>query len=559
MKNFKIREKLFATFGIICALFLFTVVVAIIGLRITSQNFDNFYSISYPVSYKTLDLRRATQTGIKHTALSMITTDAQETQKNIQSAMEEFSILPEGFTYLKAHFQGDQSLLDKAEAILAEAEPYRLKILELAGDNRNDEAAKILVENYIPLMSNFQDYMIQANNTTALMAEESFNQSNRLQTFLLILMTVVSAAALVLTVVMALHITGNLTRPIKEIEIAANKIAEGNLDAKVNYSSKDELGSLSNSIRTLICTLQNIIGDVGFLLSEMSNGNFVISSKDPAQYVGDFNGILLSMRKLRDDLNGTLSQINRSADQVSLTSDQVSSGAQALSQGAAEQAFSIEKLAATINEISFQVKENAQSAQQGNQLVAYAGDKIEESNRQMQELITAMAEINEKSGQIRKIIKTIEDIAFQTNILALNAAVEAARAGEAGKGFSAVAQEVRNLANMSAESSKSTSGLITDSIHAVERGTKLATEAAHTLVEVVTSAKQIVDVVNNVARASNEQADSITLVTQGIDQISGVVQMNSATAEESAAASEELSGQAQMLKNLVDQFNLIPQ
>ena len=559
MKNFKIREKLFATFGIICALFLFTVVVAIIGLRITSQNFDNFYSISYPVSYKTLDLRRATQTGIKHTALSMITTDVQETQKNIQSAMEEFSILPEGFTYLRAHFQGDQSLLDKAEAILAEAEPYRLKILELAGDNRNDEAAKILVENYIPLMSNFQDYMIQANNTTALMAQESFNQSNRLQTFLLILMTVVSAAALVLTVVMALHITGNLTRPIKEIEIAANKIAEGNLDAKVNYSSKDELGSLSNSIRTLICTLQNIIGDVGFLLSEMSNGNFVISSKDPAQYVGDFNGILLSMRKLRDDLNGTLSQINRSADQVSLTSDQVSSGAQALSQGAAEQAFSIEKLAATINEISFQVKENAQSAQQGNQLVAYAGDKIEESNRQMQELITAMAEINEKSGQIRKIIKTIEDIAFQTNILALNAAVEAARAGEAGKGFSAVAQEVRNLANMSAESSKSTSGLITDSIHAVERGTKLATEAANTLVEVVTSAKQIVDVVNNVSRASNEQADSITLVTQGIDQISGVVQMNSATAEESAAASEELSGQAQMLKNLVGQFNLIPQ
>lgn len=559
MKNFKIREKLFATFGIICALFIFTVVVAIFGLRITSKNFDNFYSISYPVSYKTLDLRRATQTGIKHTALSMITTDVQETQKNIQSAMEEFSSLPEGFTYLKEHFQGDQSLLDNAEAILTEAEPFRLKILELAGDNRNDEAAKILVDDYIPLMLNFQDYMIQANDTTALMAEESFNQSNSLQTFLLILMTVVSAAALMLTVVMALYITGNLTRPIKEIEIAANKMAEGNLDAEVNYTSKDELGSLSSSIRTLIHTLQNIIGDVSFLLSEMSNGNFVISSKDPNQYVGDFNGILLSMRKLRDDLNGTLSQINRSADQVSLTSDQVSSGAQALSQGAAEQAFSIEKLAATINDISFQVKENAQSAQQGNQLVAYAGDKIEESNRQMQELITAMAEISEKSGQIRKIIKTIEDIAFQTNILALNAAVEAARAGEAGKGFSAVAQEVRNLADMSAKSSKSTSSLITGSIHAVERGTKLATEAAHTLVEVVTSAKQIVDVVNNVSRASNEQADSIALVTQGIDQISGVVQMNSATAEESAAASEELSGQAQMLKNLVDQFNLIQQ
>ena len=227
-----------------------------------------------------------------------------------------------------------------------------------------------------------------------------------------------------------------------------------------------------------------------------------------------------------------------------------------MSQGATEQASSIQELAASITEISNQVNQNAENAENASKKATNVGDQIISSNEHMQEMTSAMKEISEKSSQIGKIIKTIEDIAFQTNILALNAAVEAARAGEAGKGFAVVADEVRSLASKSAEASKDTSLLIEGSIQAVNKGTEIADITASQLLEVVSGAKDIVTTIDNIANASKQQANSVRQVTVGVDQISSVVQTNSATAEESAAASEELSGQAQILKELVNRFRL---
>lgn len=265
---------------------------------------------------------------------------------------------------------------------------------------------------------------------------------------------------------------------------------------------------------------------------------------------------LIAMRDINGRLSSTLSQINQAANQVSAGSDQVSSGAQALSQGATEQASSVEELAATITDISGQVKSNAESALNAKEKSEMAGTEIAASNQKMQELIAAMEEISKSSQEIGKVIKTIEDIAFQTNILALNAAVEAARAGAAGKGFAVVADEVRNLASKSADAAKSTTALIEGAITAVSNGTQLVDVTAKSLLSVVTGTQEVASIVNDISTASAEQASSIAQVTQGIDQISSVVQTNSATAEESAAASEELSGQAQMLNNLVGQFKL---
>ena len=230
--------------------------------------------------------------------------------------------------------------------------------------------------------------------------------------------------------------------------------------------------------------------------------------------------------------------------------------AQALSQGATEQASSIEELAATITEMSGQIQNNAQSALQASQTVDGVGEKILESNQQMQTMTKAMGEISASSSEIGKIIKTIEDIAFQTNILALNAAVEAARAGEAGKGFAVVADEVRSLASKSSDASKSTAALIENSLKAVENGTRIADETAQSLLSVVEGTKEIASQINQIAAASSEQSKGAAQVQLGIDQIPNVVQTNSATAEESAAASEELSGQAQMLKTLISKFKL---
>ena len=256
-------------------------------------------------------------------------------------------------------------------------------------------------------------------------------------------------------------------------------------------------------------TLEDIITDASRLLSEMADGNFDVRTRAEEEYVGEFQGLLSSIRRLNRDLSITLGQINRSADQVAAGSDQVSIGAQALSQGSTEQAAAVEELATTIAGISTQVKDTAEDALKAKEQSTTAGDEAEECNRQMRDMMSAMEEITRTSDEIGKIIKTIEDIAFQTNILALNAAVEASRAGTAGKGFAVVADEVRNLASKSSAASQNTAELIESSIKAVTRGTKIADSTAQSLVKVVDEVRSASGKVDKIADAAEEQAGAI--------------------------------------------------
>lgn len=369
-------------------------------------------------------------------------------------------------------------------------------------------------------------------------------------------MVVIFAAALVVIIFTLIYLLHKMLNPMKDVVSAAEQIAAGQLDVQLQTSAEDEIGILSQTFQKMSNNLKTIVSDVQYLLGEMSGGNFKIKSKTESSYVGDFEAFILSMRQMNHTLSNTLSQINQSADQVSSGSDQVASGAQALSQGTTEQASSVEELAATINEISAKVQGTAQNAALARNQSAETEQEVSTCNKQMHEMITAMDEISNKSTEIGKIIKTIEDIAFQTNILALNAAVEAARAGEAGKGFAVVADEVRNLASKSAEASHDTAALIEGSRLAVEKGTAIANGTASALTHVVTSVQSSALTIEKIAEAANEQATAIAQVTSGIDQISSVIQTNSATAEESAAASEQLSSQSQILKQLAEEFHL---
>lgn len=556
MKNFKIGKKLLVTFGTIIILYCITVAVSIFSLTSVANSMTKFYEETYPAAVDTIDVRRAVQTGVKFVGLSLLTDDDATVASFTASAEEQITTARETLNKLKTTYPGDKKVIDESLALLDEMGVIRDQIGEYADLDMNAEGANLFFTKYEPLLEELQNRMIEADVMTEELAIEEFNTAIKSEKASFVVQIVLAIVSVVLTIILTIYVTRLLTSPIQEIQEVATEIVAGNLDAKIEYVSKDELGVLSDKIRELTTALKMIINDEGQIFGEMSNGNFDVSSTCPERYVGDFEALIVAMRQLRSNMSNTIHAINQSADQVANGSEQVSSGAQALSQGATEQASSIEELAATINDISNQITNNADNAADANRKAAETGRQIMESNESMQEMIKAMSDISVSSGEIGKIIKTIEDIAFQTNILALNAAVEAARAGAAGKGFAVVADEVRNLANKSQEASKNTAALIEDSLKAVERGTHIADETAQSLMTAVEDAKVVVDYVEKISEASIQQAESVKQVTQGIDQISSVVQTNSATAEESAAASEELSSQAQIMKDLVSRFKI---
>jgi len=360
---------------------------------------------------------------------------------------------------------------------------------------------------------------------------------------------------IMLSCVISSKIANPIVKPIVGLVQRIESLAEGDLHTEVSLvKTNDEVQTLSIAFGSTIHSLNNYIGEISNVLGSMSKGDFTVQITQ--DYKGDFVAIKTALNTIVTSLQSVFLDINESADQVTCGAEQVASSAQALSQGATEQASTIEQLSASIEEIANQVKQSAANASSANQLAEKATKEIDNGNEHMKQMVAAMEEISESSNEISEIIKTIQNIAFQTNILALNAAVEAARAGQAGKGFAVVADEVRNLAGKSAEAAKNTTELIENSIHAVEKGRKIAEETANSLNAIIAGTQQTGELIRRISDSANEQTLSINQVTVGVEQISGVVQTNSAAAEENAATSEELSDQAQLLKENLSYIEL---
>ncbi|MFR3788088.1 MAG: methyl-accepting chemotaxis protein [Agathobaculum desmolans] len=369
----------------------------------------------------------------------------------------------------------------------------------------------------------------------------------------IVLLIVAIIAASIVAVKLAVGIGGAIKACSNRLQL----LSQGNLEAPVpDFDRNDEVGELVSSTKIIVTGLSTILKDIDYLLSQMGEGNFVVDSQTPELYIGDFAPLLDSIRRIKHKLSDVLSQIHMSSDQIAAGASQVSDGAQALAQGATEQASSVQELASTVHDISQNVSETADVSRMSQSRAEEAGGQVVRSNEMMVQMTTAMEEITEFSKQIGHIITTIEDIAFQTNILALNAAVEAARAGAAGKGFAVVADEVRSLASKSDQAAKATKELIENSVRSVQNGNVIVANVTDSLQKTTELAGLAVGDMVKVAEMVNTIAAAVAQVTVGLDQIAAVVQTNSATSEQSAAASEELSSQAQLLNDLAGQFRL---
>lgn len=555
-QNYNVSKKMKLSFGIVLGMMLIIIIVSFAGIFSISSGLKRFYERPFKHVVIADTIYAKLQETSKNMLYACVTTDSSEAQERLDLCKNSFDEMVKQTDSLKANFTGDASHIAGITDGISQINSIFEQFQESCISNNIEGAFKIYKEQMLPLMSSTNENITSIQEYENQVADSTHQSATTASLISFILIIVVGILSLLAGILLASFISKTLVSGIMEIKEAASKMAKGDFNIDFTYDGKDELGELSLEMKSMTENTQIILDDAGTLLKEMASGNFAIKTKVENRYVGIYTQLLLSMRELNTKLSKTLKNIQDAAYQVNHGASQMSQSAQALAEGATEQAGAVEELQATISDVTNMVEHNAGKMNESyNQAKDYQAQAME-SGREMENLTSAMLRISDASQQINNIIEEIEDIASQTNLLSLNAAIEAARAGEAGKGFAVVADQIRKLADDSAQSAIHTRQLIEASLKEIAAGNDITEHTAMSLNKVVEGMEALAASTKEAMENSNVQSESMSQIELGIEQISNVIQNNSATAEETSATSEELSAQSTTMNDMVSLFTL---
>lgn len=561
MKNLKLKWKLLVSYGVIFLFLLILGITSISVMNMMSKKSVEYAEVLVP-AVEEIGLARRNMVSVRRYLLNAIIANDTEDYERIRAAMntDRDSLYASLDAIEKLNPEYAPSI-DTVREKLQGVSVYNTQIMELAQDLENSESAEqaydIYLNTYAPAFTEAADMIVALYDEINVDVADQEKMVKTVKTVAMIVICIIFTLGALSVVLFTLLMLRYILIPARKLLEGSKALARGDFqNASVDYQSEDEFGTLAQEITSVMNRIVFITKDLAMGLQSVSEGKFDAKSSDDSQYEGEYHYLRDSIYHLNRMLSDIMNQIRSASEEVSNGAEQIAHGAQALSQGSTEQASSVQELAATLADISREVNENALLIRDTEQKVQETVLEVSHGTDRMQQMLSAMQNISTTSAEIGKILKSIEAIAFQTNILALNAAVEAARAGSAGKGFAVVADEVRRLAASTAEASKNTSVLITKALQAVEQGTSIADETAASLTRISGIIGQLATQADKVAANSQDQDSALQQISQGIEQISGVIQNNSATAQESAAAGEELSSQAHLLHDLVSRFSV---